>query len=913
MSVPRWALALLRRLAPPAGAEDVLGDLEEAHRARVKRRGRLVASFLTGMEALDMACALIVERVRRRRTGGESAPSRQAAVKIRRARLGVSMLDIKLGFRMLAKYPGLTLVGGLAIAFAIWTGAISFEFYTQMVRPKLPLDGGDRIVGIMMLDPAAANVRDPTLHDFVAWREALESVEDLGAFRRLGLNSIVGNGAGEPVEVAEISASAFHMARVPPLLGRTLVEEDEQAGAPEVVVIGYEVWRRRFDSDPGVIGRELRLGNVRHTIVGVMPEGFRFPVAHDFWVPFRLRALDYEPGQGPAVKVFGRLAPGAALETAQAELAVLGASAASAYPDTHQLLRPRVMPYAPSVFGSVFGMLSLRLTSLNLLVVMLLFLVCGNVALLMFARAATRENEIVVRSALGASSRRIIGQLFVEALVLATVAGAVGLIAAQLTWRRMFEVVAKEAWSDGAVPFWFHSDLSSVTVPYAALLALLAAAIAGFLPGRKVTRGLATRLRQAGPGGSGFRFGGIWTVLIVAQVAVMAAVPVFLFIIQGEVWQKRALDLGFPTEEYLSATLTVDQERIPSADSAQIAALAAAYPELERRLEAEPGVTAVTFADRLPLMWHPFYRIEVDEGGASESEAAVDRGVRAANVAPDFFDALDAPILLGRGFHSGDLPPNARSVVVNQSFVKLVLGGSNPIGRRLRYLPFVWSGSEWTSTMEEPDETTSADAPWYEIVGIVRDMGMHFRPESMSGIYHLLAPGESYPVRIAVHTRGDPLLLVSRLRSIATDVDPTLQLHDISALDEVTAQDLRIYTAFFWITVAITSVVSLLSLTGIYAVVSFTASQRVREVGIRVALGGRPRQVAAAIFRRPLAQVGLGILLGLALAVQISTIEHAYVVAMYGWIIIVICALAALMPVRRALRVQPTEALKADA
>lgn len=197
----------------------------------------------------------------------------------------------------------------------------------------------------------------------------------------------------------------------------------------------------------------------------------------------------------------------------------------------------------------------------------------------------------------------------------------------------------------------------------------------------------------------------------------MATVPVFLFIIVRESGQIRSMDVGFPTEEYLSATLVVDQERVPSPDSpAQLMALAAAYPELERRLEAEPGVTAVTFADRLPLMSHPRRRIEVDRGvvASSPSEDVGAHVVRTAAAAPDFFDALDAPILSGRGFHSGNLLPSTRSVIVNQSFVRLILGGSNPIGRRLRYRPL-------------EDGSTSTSEPWYEIVGVVRDMGMAFR------------------------------------------------------------------------------------------------------------------------------------------------------------------------------------------
>ena len=234
------------------------------------------------------------------------------------------------------------------------------------------------------------------------------------------------------------------------------------------------------------------------------------------------------------------------------------------------------------------------------------------------------------------------------------------------------------------------AQLQSFTVDgaYTVLLTLAAAAIAGLLPGLKVTRGIGTRLRQAGPGGGGLRFGGMWTALIVTQVAVMAIVPLFLFIIQGE--SANALswtNTGFPGEQYLSATLAMDRDRLPGASRDTFTArFAAAAQELERRLEAEPDVTGVTLADRLPLMDHSTRRIDVDEGSAAPlNEPFNYRRVSSARVALDFFDVVDAPIISGRSFHSGDLRPGAPTVIVNQSFARLVLGDSNPIGRRLRY------------------------------------------------------------------------------------------------------------------------------------------------------------------------------------------------------------------------------------
>src|SRR6185503_14782183 len=812
-------------------------------------------------------------------------------------------LDVRLALRLLVKHIGLTVVGTVAMAFAIWSGIVAFEFYTQIMHPRLPLEGGGRIVGIVMVDTASRDERAPTLHDFVAWRDALKSVQDLAAYRDRNWNVIVGTAVPEPVAVAAISAATFRVVQERPVLGRPLVEADEKIDAPWVVLIGHDVWQSRFESDPNVIGKELRLGNVPHTIVGVMPEGFRFPLAHGFWVPLRLDPLNYPRQQSPVVRVFGRLSPGATLEAAQPELTVLGATAAAAFPDTHEHLEPRIVPYIDSLFGGFSADSTSEVFGGNLLSVLLVILVCGNVALLMFARAATRENEILVRTALGASRGRIIGQLFVEALVLATVAALVAVTSAQLAWHSLFAMVTENMF-ENRVPFWMHSSVSPRTLLYAALLTLIAAAISGLLPGLKVTRGFGTRLRQSGPGGGGLRFGGIWTVLIVMQVAVMAIVPTPVIAIYGDAakWA-RAANAGLVPEQYLAATIAMDRDNVPGAAAATfLGRFTAATQELERRLEAEPGVTGVTVASVLPLMDHPSHQIEVDEGSAAPANRNVGhRWVSSASVALDFFDVLDAPILSGRAFHSGDLQPGARTVIVNQSFAQVVLGGNNPIGRRLRYV-----------TQQNGKD------PWYQVVGVVRDFGLDpedrdpRRDSRRARIYHPLLPGGSYPLRMAVHTTGDPLLFASRLRSIARDVEPTLQVSEIARFDQVAAAGARTMTLLFWAFLALAFVVVLLSLTGIYSVLSFTASQRTREVGIRIALGGRPRHVIAVLFRGPMTQVALGILIGLVIADRISDGEMVRVIAVYGCAVVAIAALATLGPVRRALRIQPVDALRAE-
>ena len=551
-------------------------------------------------------------------------------------------MDFKLGARMLVKYPGLSLVGGIAIAFAIAAGASTYEFLTQLARPTLPLDEGDRVVGVRLWNIAANRVERRASYDVARWREQVDSIVDLGAFRTRNYNLTVERGLPEPVQVAEISASAFRVARVPPLKGRFLGPEDEHAGAAAVVVIGYDVWRGRFAGDPGVVGRNVRLGSGQSTIVGVMPEGFAFPVSHSVWVPLRLDVSN--PTQGVEIQVFGRLAPGASLQQAQAELTSIGARGSTELPDTHEQLRPEVMPFAQSISG-VQGLESAALMSINVFLVMFLILVGANVALLIFARAATRESEIIVRSALGAPHGRIIMQLFVEALVLGSVAAAAGLGAAAFLlrwWLRVSEIDA-----GGRLPFWFDASIAPETVFYAVCLTVLSAAVAGVIPAIKMKgSSLEARLRKSAVRGDGLRFGGVWTLVIVTQVAVTVAFPATTFFVHRNVVQKQTFDVGFPAAEYLSARLEMDSEA---------AGVGATWQELERRLASEPGVRAVTLTNRLPRTVHADEWVDVE--GEAIGESVRRHRVNISSVAPNYFDALGTPVLSGRAFHSGISSP----------------------------------------------------------------------------------------------------------------------------------------------------------------------------------------------------------------------------------------------------------------
>ena len=841
--------------------------------------------------------------------------------------LGGFSLDLRLGGRMLVKYPGLTIVGGLAMAFAICVGAVVFEVLTPFVHPTLPLPAGERIVQIRNWDAAANRPEQRALHDFIVWRGALRSVTELGAWRDVTRNLIVAAGDARPVEVAEITASGFRVAGGAPLLGRVLVAADERAGAPPVAVLGHDVWRTRFGSDPDVLGRTVQLGDEYATVVGVMREGFAFPVSHELWVPLRMDGLDQTPRSGPAITVFGVLAPGVTLEMAQAELTTLARRAAIERQATHEHLQPRVTPYAELFFSEPSGEELGIFFSVYFFAVMLLVLVCANVALLVFARAATRESELVVRTALGASRSRIVAQLFAEALVLGGVAAVAGLVAAHFALRA-WGVEFLEV-NLGRLPFWYDLRLSPGTVLFALGLTALGSGIAGVMPALKVTRGMGSRLKRATAGAGGLQFGGVWTAVIVVQVAITVAFPAVVYVEQWELRHIQTFEAGFAADEYLAVRIGKDASLVPGANGdsdrrAQRAALASSIEELRRRVAAQPGVAGVTFVDRLPRTPRPQSDIELSYDptvtNQSARVASADprlplREATVAGIEPSYFDVLETPILAGRAFNAADLASGGRVAIVDQGFVDQVLEGRNPIGQQVR---FVQDGG---------DVAAKGSNPWYEVVGVVKELGMGAptRKRRAAGFYLPATPDRFDRVYMMVHVRGDPMTFGPQLREIAAAVDPTLRLSELQGVDEVTKGILWVVGLWLRVTIMMTAVALLLSLSGIYAVLSFIVARRTREIGIRVALGASRRRVVAAIFRRPLSQVGLGVLAGGALIAVAGSMEtdmpglsgelslrQVAILLAYATLMLGVCLLACVVPTRRALSVEPTVALRVD-
>jgi predicted permease len=703
--------------------------------------------------------------------------------------------------------------------------------------------------------------------------------------------------------VAEITASAFPLTRVPPLLGRPLESIDEVPGANPVVVLGHDVWERQFLRDPAIIGRVVMVGRTARTVVGVMPPRFGFPRNQQLWVPLPIQ--DAAPREGPAVQVFGRLADGASWQDAATELGVVSARFAADQPTTHAQLRTRVRAFAGRTPGD-----PLRLEDwlIHAIVLLVLGAVCANVATLIFARVAMREPEMVVRHALGASRGRVIAQIVTESLVLALAAAALGLVVAQTTvryaWARASLITGE------SLPFWVDLRLEPATVAYALLLALVAAALIGLLPAVKATGVSVQRgLQGITSTGGTMKFGGIWSFIVGAQVACtllfsLAAVGIYTTSVQN-----RPTWTAFPTEHYLTFRLRMDTEALTGErgglDDVQIGARRArAYEALAGRLREEPGVTHVTHGDRLPTMAPEWVPVEMEQDGAPSARLRgnYEGGFAMAAIGPGYHDAFGARLLAGRSLDAADAGAPNGPVVVNEAFMRVV--GSNPVGVRIRMRQRRGDGS-WG----EP-------GPWHEIVGVLTDLWTV--PADWSGapyIYHAGSAAELDPVIVAVRVEGDAAPLAPRVAALARQVDAGLQLRDIATLRQTVAQQQASGIGGIIIGAILLGAV-VFSAAGLYALMAVAVARRTREIGIRIALGASPRGVLRTVFARAGRQLGGGIIVANSLILLLAwradnmTVDLLVLSVIVSVIMAVVGVLACAAPARRALRIQPAEALR---
>jgi putative ABC transport system permease protein len=811
-----------------------------------------------------------------------------------------SWLDFKLGLRLLARNWGLTLVGGLATALAISIAAVIFAAFDTMLWSPLPLDEGDRVVAVQVWDREAGRRRDTTRQDFDRWRDSLQSIDDLGAFQTIRRNVIAPDNSVELANVAAITANGFRIARVPALIGRPIADADAASNAAPVVVIGHDVWQRRFAGARDVIGRELRLGNDVHTVIGVMPDGFKFPLNFGYWIPLRFEGDGPLRNTGPEGAVFGRLAADATLARAHAEVSALGIlPTRDAQLDAGQN-RARVVPYTFAFTGDFeAGEVGLFWSLSSLALVLLLLPPCANIAILNYARVVTRQQEFAARHALGGSRARIVWQLFIEALVLTTAAAG----AALLVLRVVSVVVAERLQNmPGGPPFWMSFGVSYRTLIFIAFLALVGAAVSGLVPALQATGRLARLGAGALASRTSMRLGATWTTLVIAQVAFSVGVLPLAAELAWGTLRTGVVGPGFAAEEFATARIALESGPSALFENRQ--------RELARRLQEEPGIVGVATALQPPGE-EPWVFVDI-EGRDAPTETLNGKlpgfAARFNQVDAAFFDIYPVPAIAGRGFNEGDSAKEADAVIVNRNFAETIAPGGNALGRRFRYVRPM--EGEWTFG---PAANT-----WFEVVGVVGNLPV---TTDARVAYHALAPGQIHPANLQLRLRGDSQGLAERLRDVVATVDPMLHVDEVRTLAEIYREH-RFGDNLGAITIgAVTGSVLLLSAAGLYALMAFTVAQRRREIGIRSALGAPPMQLVAAVFRRAFWQIGAGAAVGMLAAYftgvyvpieEIGGLPIPGVLPGAAMFMLAIGVFAAFGPARRGLRIDPTEALRSE-
>jgi predicted permease len=715
------------------------------------------------------------------------------------------------------------------------------------------------------------------------------------------------------VRGAEVTASTFRVLRAAPLLGRLLGPEDGVRGAPDVVVLGEDLWTARFARDPGIVGRTVRIGHRQHTVVGVMPSEFRFPLGEDVWLPLRASPVDHALGEGPGVLVFGRLADGVTKEEAGAEMALVTARQAADHPEVYRQRLGEVVEMPLLLLLEDDG----RATDPEVLLAQalisaLLLIVCGNVGILMLARTATRMAELSIRTALGASRTRIVTQLFIEALVLSVLATGLGLIIAEV----VASALTRTLHTAMGLPYWMDFGLDTGIVLTALGLAALCAVLAGVTPALKVTGGhVQANLQRLAAGTSSLRFGLASTLLIVTEVVLSVGFMAMGGTLVRSAFQDREGQLGFEPERYYQATLGLpwvapagtntdqDDEAPATRTSGEIA------HDVLRSLLADGSVRGAGIVAEVPGAMPGGEWIVLE----AEGDGAEPRRVGENVVDVGFFSGLNRSILAGRDFAEADLEAETDAsgrrpaVIVNSSFVEQVLEGRNPIGQRFR--PYI-----------SPRYDTG-DRPWFVIVGVVGPFGMNpLNPSRDAGFYRVAPAAELSPIRFLVEVAGEPAAFAPRFREIVASVDPEATLEVAMPVSAVMATESNFYRLVFATPLALAGIAFLLSVSGLYALMSFTVSQRTREIGIRTALGARPWSIVSTIGRRAALQLGAGVALGGVWAWYLldQIISDVEVVAVHIPLTVAVTIVAAVLvgmaactaPTLRGLRIQPSEALR---
>jgi predicted permease len=887
---PERACALLGRWLPDGTVGlSILGDLCEEFDERVAA-GRWGAGLWFWYEAVALSGRYAAARAKTRLAAHDSTGGWLMEA------ISTLLADARFGFRMLVKTPLLSLVAVFTLALGIASTTHTFSSVYGTLLRGVPVPDNERLVFIgATLFERGIDETEMSVHDFEDLREQQRSFEDVAAFYQGTVNVAGDAGPPERFAGAYVSGNALPLIGVQPALGRLLRADEEGPDAPPVVVIGHHVWQNRYAGDPDIVGRVIRVNGVATEIVGVMPEGFRFPFLEDVWLPHRIDVDAVERGASD-LEVFGRLRRDTGMAAAQAELSAFAAAQEQLHPESNEGVGAVVKPYAER-----FMPLEIQAVMWVMLAATfgVLLIACTNVANLLLARSSVRAREIAVRTALGAGRWRVVRQLLMESLVIAVLGGAVGVL---LAWVSIVGYAGLIA--DIYKPYWIRFGMDVPVLLFSLGVSGLAAILAGTLPALRASGlDVGEQLRDESRASSSLRLGRLARGLVVTEIAISCALLVAAGFMIRSVVNVNSIEFGFETEGILTGRVGLFENDYPDE-----AAREAFFGDLEERLASEPGVERVALTSDLPGLGGPRYYFGVEGAAyATDNDYPV---VRTAFVSEDFFQTFGVELVRGRSFDaveaSGEGDP---VVVVNESFAATYLQGTPVLGERIRL------------------GLSESTRPWHRVIGVVPDMHVG---GNVGGIGDDLVRPERafFPLRtadlafasFAVRTQNDPDALAPRMRGIVAEIDPNLPVYELQPLDRALDQATWAFGLFGSLFTIFGAAALFLAAVGLYGVMAFGVSQRRREIAVRLALGARPGRLIGTIVRDGAVQLALGVSLGLGLGWLTSRSMRVVLYgveasdpSVYGVIVLTLVGtglLASFIPARAATRTDPADAMR---
>jgi predicted permease len=784
----------------------------------------------------------------------------------------ITLSEVRLALRLVAKQPILSLTIVLALAIGIGLATVGFTLREAMLYGQLPFANGDRFVRLVLHSDADDNV-EVDLDGYHAIRDTSKSFVHLGAVGDGEYALENEDGTVEAIRAGLITPRSFQFLPAAPLAGRVLNPEDGATGAEPVVLIRESLWRRRFGASESTVGQPIHLSGVMRTVVGILPDTFKFPSSGEIWIPLDEATLAGRAAPTAAsLTVFGILRDGLDRDGATAEL--------SAYARPEQPRRPGTATSVRALpFTGDDDTINTVMAGLVAVLVLVLLVAASNIASLVSARTWARTSELAVRTALGAPRSRLVGQLFVEVALLSVVASVLGLLLAQAALTYLAGMISD-------IPFWVTFDPTLWTMAFVVALAVLVSVVSGLAPALKVTSvNLNGTLQAQGRGSAAGGFGSVGRVLLL-EVALSVA------LLNCALVTARALasyldDIpALPKGQVLTARLGGEQSK-------------ETRDRLLAAIRGIPGVVSAGAGSHLPRIDPVAVPIVIESLGAELQPLT--GSAAATEVSDGFLESIGGRTMTGRTLTTNDFLGGAAGVaIVNQPFVDRFFEGRSPVGRRV----------------------SVAAEGWREIVGVVPDLGVSAGDRGKAAGIYVPLPERTPMVHLAIRTAGNPNTAAGPLRRAVAEVDPKADLRGIRLLEDVGREQRSFLSGMASAMTALGLMTLLLSVVSIYALLSFMVTRRTREIGIRVALGARRAQVLATVAGSAFALVGAGGVLGTVAGVALAGFQSVMLIRMPDAGIatpaIVAGALAgaslaaAWLPARRALGIRPSEALASE-